>query len=109
MIIWIASYPKSGNTWVRSFLSNYFCDDKKFDFTQLRKISKFPQEKILKELNINFKDFKEIASNWISMQDYINLKNKIIYLKFYIIISKILQFGFVAILSTAGTHHSSIR
>ena len=23
MIIWIASYPKSGNTWVRSFLSSY--------------------------------------------------------------------------------------
>lgn len=23
-IIWLASYPKSGNTWVRSFLANYF-------------------------------------------------------------------------------------
>ena len=23
MIIWLASYPKSGNTWLRSFLVNY--------------------------------------------------------------------------------------
>ena len=22
-IVWIASYPKSGNTWVRAFLANY--------------------------------------------------------------------------------------
>lgn len=25
-IVWIASYPKSGNTWVRAFLSNYLAD-----------------------------------------------------------------------------------
>ncbi len=102
MIIWIASYPKSGNTWVRSFLSNYFCDDKKFDFTQLRKISKFPQEKILKELNINFKDFKEIASNWISMQDYINLKNKIIYLKTHNALITVNNFKFTDTKNTLG-------
>ena len=24
MIIWIASYPKSGNTWLRALLSTYF-------------------------------------------------------------------------------------
>jgi hypothetical protein len=24
MIIWLASYPKSGNTWVRSLLSAYY-------------------------------------------------------------------------------------
>jgi hypothetical protein len=26
-IIWLASYPKSGNTWTRTFLSNYFRED----------------------------------------------------------------------------------
>ena len=25
-LVWIASYPKSGNTWLRLFLSNYFSD-----------------------------------------------------------------------------------
>ena len=24
MIIWIASYPKSGNTWIRSLIGSYF-------------------------------------------------------------------------------------
>ena len=24
MILWLASYPKSGNTWVRALLSDYF-------------------------------------------------------------------------------------
>ena len=38
MIFWIASYPKSGNTWVRSFLTNYLSKNKNFDFSQLNKI-----------------------------------------------------------------------
>lgn len=25
-LIWLASYPKSGNTWIRALLTNYFCD-----------------------------------------------------------------------------------
>lgn len=28
-IIWLASYPKSGNTWVRTFLANYFLGQKR--------------------------------------------------------------------------------
>ena len=34
MIIWLASYPKSGNTWVRSFISALFFDiEGKNDFS----------------------------------------------------------------------------
>ena len=54
MIIWIASYPKSGNTWVRSFLSNYFSENENFDFSQLKKILKFPRRGLYEELDINF-------------------------------------------------------
>ena len=37
MIIWIASYPKSGNTYVRSFLSAYyFSKDGEFSFDLLK-------------------------------------------------------------------------
>lgn len=81
MIIWIASYPKSGNTWVRSFLTNYFSNNKDFNFSLLKKINKFPNISLFKELNINYKKFEEIASNWITMQDFINLQNKVVYLK----------------------------
>ncbi len=36
-IIWIASYPKSGNTWARSFLANYFQPTgKSLDINSLR-------------------------------------------------------------------------
>ena len=45
MIIWLASYPKSGNTWVRSFLSAYYySNDGKFNFSLLKKIRQFPSK-----------------------------------------------------------------
>ena len=81
MITWIASYPKSGNTWVRSFLSNYLSDNDDFNFKELKKINKFPREHLFKELNVNKNDFGDIARNWIPMQTFINLKNEITYLK----------------------------
>ncbi len=35
-IVWLASYPKSGNTWMRAFLSNYLADgDKPVDINSL--------------------------------------------------------------------------
>ena len=40
MIIWLASYPKSGNTFVRAFLSAYyFSENGEFDFSQISKLS----------------------------------------------------------------------
>ena len=81
MITWIASYPKSGNTWVRSFLTNYISNNENFDFNQLRKINSFPREELFKQLNVDTSDIKNIASNWIPMQDFINLKNDTTYLK----------------------------
>ena len=42
MIIWIASYPKSGNTWVRALIAHYFFSkDKKFYFEILKNIPNF--------------------------------------------------------------------
>ncbi len=81
MITWIASYPKSGNTWVRSFLSNYLSDEDDFNFKQLKNIKKFPREDLFNELNVNQSDAGNIAFNWIPMQNIVNLKNKLTYLK----------------------------
>ncbi len=45
MIIWIASYPKSGNTYIRSFLSAYyFSRNGEFNFELLRNIKQFPDK-----------------------------------------------------------------
>ena len=35
-IVWLASYPKSGNTWVRAFLHNFMRDpDRSYDINRL--------------------------------------------------------------------------
>ena len=48
MIIWIASYPKSGNTWVRAFLSAYyFTEDGIYNPKQLEQIPDYPNAKII--------------------------------------------------------------
>ena len=39
MIIWLASYPKSGNTWVRAMLSSLlYTDDGYFNVKNLYKL-----------------------------------------------------------------------
>ena len=86
MITWIASYPKSGNTWMKLFLKSYFSSEKKSfsinsksdDFFN---VETFPVSKKFNELNIDYKNFTNIAKNWINMQSLINLNNKNNYIK----------------------------
>ena len=66
MIIWLASYPKSGNTFVRAFLSAYyFSKNGEFDFSQISKIDQFPHEKYFKE-KVN--SIKEASKQWVPIQ-----------------------------------------
>ena len=54
MIIWIASYPKSGNTWLRSLLCSYFFSvDGTFNFNLLKNINSFPSENNFKSYDDN--------------------------------------------------------
>ena len=79
MIIWLASYPKSGNTWVRSFLSAYyFTDDGKFDFSLLEKFNQFPSKDFV---NKNLKSPNEIVRYWHPVQEEILKNKKIRFLK----------------------------
>ena len=75
MIIWISSYPKSGNTYLRSFLSSYYYSNNgKFDFDQLVNIHQFPSIKFSKIKPIS----KEEASKyWIFNQNNFFDKNKL--------------------------------
>ena len=44
-IIWISSYPKSGNTFLRSLLASYFFSKNgQFDQKDLGNISEFPRD-----------------------------------------------------------------
>ena len=50
MIIWLASYPKSGNTWVRSFISALmYNEDGINDFSNLQKNRGETLQKIAKQ------------------------------------------------------------
>ena len=79
MIIWIASYPKSGNTWVRSLISSYyFSDDGKFDFNLLKYIDQYPQQKYFSH---EITKPGEISNYWESSQQKITERKKIIFFK----------------------------
>ena len=75
MIIWISSYPKSGNTYLRSFLSSYYYSDNgKFDFDQLVNIHQFPSIKFSK---IKPTSKEEASKYWIFNQNNFFDKNKL--------------------------------
>ena len=79
MIIWLASYPKSGNTYVRAFLSAYyFSENGEFDFSQIAKIDQFPHEKFFKQKANNI---YEASKQWIPIQKEINKDKRIRFFK----------------------------
>jgi len=44
MIFWIASYPKSGNTWLRTLISSYYYSkDGIYSDNIIKRIGQFPE------------------------------------------------------------------
>ena len=79
MIIWLSSYPKCGNTWVRSLLSSYyFSDTGNFNFELLKNINVYPQQKYF-DVKINKPG--EISLHWDISQKKIISEKKIKILK----------------------------
>ena len=69
MIIWLSSYPKSGNTLVRSLLSAYlFTKDGKFNFESLKNISLFPDITFFEKLGVNVENEDEVLKNYVRAQ-----------------------------------------
>ena len=86
MIFWLASYPKSGNTWIRMFLRSYFLSSsQKFSLNEKGmhdfEVLNFPTPELLKDANIDYSNFHNIAKNWVTLQDIINLNGKLNFLK----------------------------
>ena len=82
MIIWIASYPKSGNTWVRAFITSLlFKKGKGTSFKDLVHINIYPRRTLLKNYTDNFHDFEELSNFWLPTQKDINKDNKVRFLK----------------------------
>lgn len=82
MIIWLASYPKSGNTLVRSMISAYFFSkDGIYNFDLIKNIKQFPKIGLFQKIGINIKDDKEVIKNYIKVQNTFITKNSLQFLK----------------------------
>jgi len=104
MIIWIASFPKSGNTWVRSMISSLiYTDTGIFNFEIIKKIQQFPNKKHFENLTEEYQNIHELKKFWITAQDKINLDKKIKFFKTHHINCKIGENSFTNDNNTLGT------
>ena len=107
MIIWIASYPKSGNTWLRSLISSYFfTDDGFFDFKLLKNIPSYPSPPFFEKYPDKFDKPEATAKYWIPEQERINKNNnKLIFLKTHNALCKINGYSFTDTKNSLGAVH----
>ena len=103
MIFWIASYPKSGNTWLRALLSSYYYSNNGF-FNQnlLEQIGQFPEKKYFKNFNYDPKIVTDTSKFWIKAQEKINQNNKLNFFKTHNILGSINNNNFTNKKNTAG-------
>ena len=85
MILWLSSYPKSGNTWARIFLTNYLFEETEDPFKNLDKIGSYPRKEYFNFLEEkDFESLKNIEQNfkqYIISQEKINLNGELNLLK----------------------------
>ena len=103
MITWLASYPKSGNTWIRALLSTYFySSDGVFDFKTMSKIYQFPSKVFFKDYKKNFSKLTDTAEFWIDSQNKINKDNSFRLFKTHNALLDVNNFSFTNIKNTNG-------
>ena len=123
MIIWLASYPKSGNTWVRTIINQIIFNDVKSTtevFDNLSRIRRYPSKTDivglpqLPNLNVFTKEQKKevidfTIKNWSVSQDKINQNNKTNILKTHNILCKLnldgKNYSFADLNNTIGVIH----
>ena len=123
MIIWLASYPKSGNTWVRTIINQIIFNDIKSKtevFDKLTRIRRYPSKidiiglpqlpnhnEFTKEQKKEVIDFT--IKNWSVSQDKINKNNKTNILKTHNILCKLnldgKNYSFADLNNTIGVIH----
>lgn len=107
MIFWIASYPKSGNTWTRLVLINYLNPNQKNIFDNLNLIYDYPRLKYFnflddENLSLIKNQNENIFKNFIISQDKLNLNNKLNFLKTHSYCGTVNNFNFTNKENTAG-------
>jgi len=105
MIVWLASYPKSGNTWVRLFLESLlYSDTNKIDINNTR-IKQFPLREHFRDLKIDENNIHEFISNCIVCQERLNLDNSIKIFKTHNALWKSGKYSFTNENNTNGVIH----
>ena len=108
MIMWLASYPKSGNTWVRALLTNYLYNEnyKENVFSKLDMIKSFPQKfafkGIVEERELE-KNYMMLFKYFIEAQKKINRDNNLHIIKTHNICGSINNFDFTEKENTMGS------
>ena len=105
MIIWLASYPKSGNTFLRSLISAYFfTKDGNFNFEVLKNIKQFPDNGVFEKLGIDISNQKEIIKNYVKVQEESNRIDgaKVRFLKTHSVLNDINGYKFTDLNNSLG-------
>jgi hypothetical protein len=103
MIFWIASYPKSGNTWLRTLISAYYYSkDGIFNQSILEKIGQFPEKRYFVDFNYDPGNVTDTAKFWIKSQEKINKDKKIRFFKTHNIFGKVNDYDFTNKDNSAG-------
>jgi len=103
MIFWIASYPKSGNTWLRTLISAYYyTNDGIFNQSILKNIEQFPEKKHFVDFNYDPSIVTDTAKLWIKSQEKINKDKKIRFFKTHNIFGKVNNCDFTNKVNSAG-------
>ena len=90
MIFWIASYPKSGNTWLRTLISSYYYSkDGIFYKDLIQKIGQFPEKRHFESFKYDSKSVTSTTNFWIKAQEKINQDKKLKFFKTHNVFGKI--------------------
>ena len=104
MIIWLSSYPKNGNTWLRALISAYYYSDDGFFLgdQNLQNIQQFPVKKNLEGFNFDPRKPGDSARFWIPAQEKLNMDKKVKFLKTHSALVKLGQNDFTNKKNTLG-------
>ena len=104
MIIWLASYPKSGNTWLRFYIISLLMGKQTdLNLNHLRAIMNYPHSTHFNGLVSNLFDLNEISKNWITSQKKLNSDNKLRFFKTHNMLGKYNGYPFTDAQNTLGT------
>ena len=82
MILWIASYPKSGNTWLRTLISSYYySEDGIYKDNLIKKIGQFPEKRHFTEFKYDQNIITDTSRLWLKAQQKINQDKKLRFFK----------------------------